>query len=108
MSHKPDVLFKSKDYGISGHNTLELRNLENGEVRLWITDGGKNALICMDRGDLISLAKQLARVAKTAPVEVELFDFTKPIRKKKITTTSESNGVKKKRKTRSDKGVRRA
>jgi hypothetical protein len=41
-----------------------------------------------------------------APEEVESFDFTKPIRKKKVTTTSEANGIKK-RKTRSDKGKKR-
>ncbi len=117
---KEKVLFKSKEYGIGGHNKLELRRMDNGELRLWVRDGDTNALICMDREDLTKLGKTVTKHAKKAPLEVESFDFSKPIRKKKkVTTTSETNGVKgkdssitteipqRKRKQRSDKGVKR-
>ena len=103
----PKVLFESREYGIGGHNKLELRDLDgNGDLRLWIRDGEANSAICMDREDFTTLARVLAKSAKKAPVEVECFDFTKPIPHKRVKTTSASNGVKK-RKTRSDKGVKR-
>lgn len=109
MSDKDKVLFESKEYGIGAHNKIELRVLDNGEPRLWIRDGGVNALISLDKEDATKLAKALAKAAKVAPEKVECFDFTKPINKrKKVKTTSETNGVKKKRKTRSDKGKKRS
>ncbi len=104
MSDKEKVLFESREYGIGGHNKIELRTLDNGEPRLWIRDGEVNALISLNKEDATKLAKALAKAAKVAPEEVEAYDFTKPIRKKKVKTTSEANGIKKKRKTRSDKG----
>lgn len=105
---KEKVLFESKEYGIGGHNKIELRQLENGELRIWIKDGDTNALICIDRGDATSLYTQLKKGAKNAPESVECYDFTKSLRKrKKVKTTSETNGVKKRRKTRSDKGKKR-
>lgn len=104
---KDKVLFESKEYGIGGHNKLELRRMDDGELRLWIRDGETNAAICMGRADLTQLASVLGKSAKKAPVEVQCFDFTKPIHRKKVKTTSETNGVKKKRKTRSDKGKKR-
>jgi len=104
---KDKVLFESKEYGIGGHNKLELRQMDNGELRIWVRDGDTNALICLDRGDATSLYTQLKKGAKSAPESVECFDFTKPIHKRKVKTTSETNGVKKGRKTRSDKGKKR-
>lgn len=104
---KDKVLFESKEYGIGGHNKLELRKLDDGELRLWLRDGETNAAICMDRADLTQLASVLVKSAKKAPAKVQCFDFTKPIHKKKMKTTSETNGVKKKRKPRSDKGKKR-
>lgn len=102
---KDKVLFESKEYGIGGHNKIELRNVD-GEPRIWIRDGDTNAAICLDKADATALAKALAKASKTAPEKVHLFDFTKPIHKKKMKTTSEANGIKK-RKTRSDKGKKR-
>lgn len=110
MSKKDKVLFESKEYGIGGHNKLELRDLDgDGDLRLWIRDGEANSAICMDRADFLAFSKALVKSAKTAPLEVECFDFTKPIphKHKKVNTTSEANGTKKPRKTRSDKGVKR-
>ena len=101
-----EVLFKSKEYGVGGHNKLELRTLDDGGVRLWIHDGDCHALICMDRDDLTEVAKQLRKAAKTAPETIELMDFTQPIKHakvKKLETTS-SVVTKRPRKTRSDKG----
>jgi hypothetical protein len=100
---KKDVLFESKEYGIGGHNKIELRMVD-GEPRIWIRDGDTNAAICLDKADATALAKALAKASKSAPEKAHLFDFTKPIHKRKVKTTSEANGVKKKRKTRSDKG----
>ena len=101
---KDEVLFKSKEYGLGGHNKLELRTLDDGGVRLWIHDGDCHALICMDRTDLIDLTKKLGKVCKLAPEDCKVVDFTKPIKRDKVVMTSEAKGVTKKRKTRSDKG----
>ena len=105
---KDKVLFESKEYGVGGHNKIELRVVDN-EPRIWIRDGELNAIICLDKADATALAKALAKASKKAPEVITPYDFTKPIHKKhkKITTTSEVNGVKKKRKTRSDKGKKR-
>ena len=100
---KDKVLFESKEYGIGGHNKIELRIVEE-EPRIWIRDGEVNAAICLDKADATALAKALTKASKTAPEKAHLFDFTKPIHRKKVKTTSEANGVKKRRKTRSDKG----
>lgn len=105
MRVKDKVLFESKEYGIGGHNKLELRMVED-EPRVWIRDGDTNAAICLDRADVLALGVACRVAGRTAAETVQLYDFTKPIRKKN-TTTSETNGVKKKRKTRSDKGKKR-
>ena len=111
------VLFTSKGYGSRQTNRLELRRMDNGEIRVWIKDGDVNALICMDREDLIGLSSKLKRNMNKAPQEVESFAFpldrlsaegSKAIEEnKKLQTTSEINGVKPKRKERSDKGKKR-
>jgi len=72
---KDIVLFKSKEYAHSGHNFCELRILEDGDLRLWIHDGGTNCLICMDRDDLLELAKQLNKHGSTAPEKHESVDI---------------------------------
>jgi hypothetical protein len=97
---KDKVLFKSKEYGHNGHNYCELRILEDGDVRLWVHDGGTNSLICMDRDELIELAKQLTKHGPTAPEEHKSVDIFR--RNKKEVTQ------KRKRKTRSDKGKPKA
>lgn len=103
---KEKVLFKSKEYGLGGHNKLELRVLGDGGLRLWVQDGETNSLICMDRRDFKQLAEMLAKHARKAPTSVEPYDFTKSLKRKKIKTVSDTNGIRK-RKTRSDKGVKR-
>ena len=103
---KEKVLFKSKEYGLGGHNKLELRVLGDGGLRLWIQDGETNSLICMDRRDFKQLADTMAKHARQAPVSVEPYDFTQSLKRKKVKTVSDTNGIRK-RKTRSDKGVKR-
>ena len=103
---KEKVLFKSKEYGLGGHNKLELRVLGDGGLRIWISDGEANALICMDRRDFKQLADSLTKHHRKAPTDVEPYDFTKSLKRKKIKTTSDTNGIRK-RKTRSDKGTKR-
>lgn len=93
---KDKVLFKSKEYGYNGHNYCELRILEDGDIRLWVHDGGTNSLICLDREDLLKLGKQIVKHGSSAPEEHITIDIFK--RNKKDVT------VKRKRKTRSDKG----
>ena len=97
---KDKVLFKSKEYGHNGHNYCELRILEDGDVRLWVHDGGTNSLICMDRHELIELANQLLKHGPAAPEEHITVDI---FRRNKTEVT-----IKKKRKTRSDKGKPKA
>jgi CRISPR/Cas system Type II protein with McrA/HNH and RuvC-like nuclease domain len=104
---KEKVLFKSKEYGLGGHNKLELRVLGDGGLRLWVQDGETNSLICMDRRDFKQLAELLAKHARQAPTSVEPYDFSKSLKRKKVETVSDTNGLRKKRKTRSDKGVKR-
>ena len=103
---KDKALFESKEYGVGGHNKIELRIVDK-EPRIWIRDGEVNAIICLDKADATALAKALTKASKKAPESITPYDFTKPIRKKKMKTTSETNGVTKKRKTRSDKGKKR-
>lgn len=99
-------LFTSKEYGVGGHNKLQV-DVFGKDVQIWIKDGDVNAIICMDKSDLDGLKKALTKAVKAAPEKVaEGRDYTKPIRKK-VLTTSEENGIKKKRKTRSDKGKKR-
>lgn len=97
---KDKVLFRSKEYGHNGHNYCELRLLEDGDIRLWVHDGGTNSLICLDRNELVELGEQLIKHGPTAPEEhitVDIFRRNKP----EVT-------IKRKRKTRSDKGKTRA
>ena len=96
---KDRVLFKSKEYGYNGHNYCELRILEDGDIRLWVHDGGTNSLICMDRDELVNLGELLIKHGPTAPEEHKTVDIFK--RNKKDTPQ-------KKRKVRSDKGTRRS
>lgn len=100
-------VFKSKEYGIGGHNRLEVRVMEDG-VQLWLQDGECNAIIYMDSEDMISFAKAISKVKDKAPETVEPYDFTTPVHKrKKVVTTSEAKAPKKARKPRSDKGKKR-
>lgn len=93
MRKKDKPLFESKEYGIGGHNKIELRLLEDGEPRLWIRDGETNAAICLDKADATALAKSLAKASKGAPEEVQCYDFTKPI-KKRTKRTKVTKGTK--------------
>lgn len=97
---KDKVLFRSKEYGHNGHNYCELRRLDDGDIRLWVHDGGTNSLICMDRDELIELANQLLKHGDAAPEEHISVDIFRR-NKKEIQP-------KRKRKTRSDKGKTRA
>ena len=97
-----EVIFESKEYGLGGHNKLELRVLDGGDgLRIWVKDGDVNALITMDRRDFTAFAEALTANVGKARVHEEPFDFTKPI-PHKVT-----KHLKKVRKTRSDKGVSR-
>jgi hypothetical protein len=102
-------VFKSKEYGIGGHNKLEVRVMEDG-VQLWLQDGECNAIVYLDREDFAAFAKVVNKVKDQAPETIEPYDFSTPVHKrKKIVTTSEANetnGVSK-RKPRSDKGKKR-
>ena len=98
-------VFKSKEYGIGGHNKLEVHVMDDG-VQIWIQDGECNAIIYMDSEDMLSFAKAINKHKGSAPESIEPYDFTTPVHKrKKVTTTSE---VKKRRKTRSDKGKKKS
>lgn len=101
--------FKSKEYGIGGHNKLEVRVMEDG-VQIWLQDGDCNAIVYLDLEDMTEFAKVINKVKGNAPEAIEPYDFTTPVHKrKKIVTTSESKSVvvKKARKPRSDKGKKR-
>jgi hypothetical protein len=94
---KDKVLFRSREYGHKGHNYCELRVLDDGDIRLWVHDGGTNSLICMDRSDIIMLGELLIKHGGTALEEHESVDIlmrNRPLAPKK-----------RKRKTRSDKGI---
>lgn len=96
---KDKVLFRSREYGYNGHNYCELRMLDNGELRLWVHDGGTNSLICLDRAELLTLGKMLKKHGGTAPEVQETTD----IFKRNLRATP----IKRKRKPRSDKGKTR-
>jgi hypothetical protein len=98
---KDRVLFKSKEYGHNGHNYCELRVLDDGELRLWVHDGGTNSLICMDSDDLVGLAEQLAKHGPTSTAQHESVDIFLRNRK------NDPPKPRKKRKPRADKGVKR-
>jgi hypothetical protein len=102
------MLFQSKDYGVGDKNQLDVRVMGR-DVQLWIKDGDRNAIICMDKEDWEKFHKAAAKAAKVAPETVaRARDYT-PSPQKKVSTTSEENGiVKKQRKPRSDKGKKRA
>lgn len=103
-------VFKSKEYGLGGHNKLEVRVMEEG-VQIWLQDGECNAVVYLDLEDMTEFAKVINKVKGNAPESIELYDFTIPVHKrKKIVTTSESKSVvvKKERKPRSDKGKKRS
>lgn len=102
MKKDKAVLFKSKEYGVGGHNKLELSlHGSNDGLRIWIKDGDVNALITMDRRDFRLFAEALTANVGKARVHEEPFDFTKPI------SHTPSKHSKKVRKPRSDKGVKR-
>ena len=93
---KDKVLFRSREYGYNGHNYCELRMLDDGDIRLWVHDGGTNSLICLDRLELLELSEQLRKHGGTAPRTHETTDIFMRNRK--------STPIKRKRKPRSDKG----
>jgi hypothetical protein len=93
------VLFKSKEYGYKGHNYCELRVMDDGDIRLWVHDGGTNSLICLDRDDLLALGKQIKKHGGIAPEKHETVDILMRNRK--------HEPPKRKRKPRSDKGKTR-
>ena len=98
-------VFKSKEYGIGGHNKLEVRVMEDG-VQIWLQDGECNAIVYMDKEDMKAFARVVNKVKDQAPETIEAYDFTTPVHKrKKVETTS---APKKVRKTRSDKGKKKA
>lgn len=102
---KPE--FESKEYGIGGHNKLDVRVMGD-DVQIWIKDGDINAIICMDREDLTKLGKTITKLAKVAPESIdEGRDYNRPTRKRKVKLSSDTVEPKKKRKTRSDKGKTR-
>ncbi len=101
MKKDKSVLFKSKEYGLGGHNKLELRLLGNDGLRIWVKDGDVNALITMDRRDFESFAEVLTANTGKARAHEKPFDFTKPVAHKS------SGSSKKVRKSRSDKGLKR-
>lgn len=94
-----DILFQSKDYGVGGHNKMDVR-IMGEDVQIWIKDGDRNAIICMDSEDLAALKKALTKAVKHAPEEIENGrDYTQPTRKKNKLDTK-SKKVTKKAKTR--------
>ena len=100
-------VFKSKEYGIGGHNRLEVRVMEDG-VQIWLQDGDCNAIVYLDLEDMTEFAKVINKVKGNAPEAIEPYDFTTPVHKrKKVVTTSEAAAPKKARKPRSDKGKKR-
>lgn len=83
-----DILFQSKEYGVGGHNQLDVR-IMGDDVQFWLRDGDRNAVICMDKGDLTALKKALTKAIKHAPENIEPGrDYTQPTRKKKVETTT--------------------
>jgi hypothetical protein len=101
-------VFESKEYGIGGHNKLEIRIFPEEGVQIWLRDGECNAIVFLDREDMTKLAKVVNKVKDQALEEIEPYDFSVPVHKrKKIVTTSESKAPKKARKPRSDKGKKK-
>lgn len=104
------MLFQSKDYGVGDKNQLDVRVMGR-DVQLWVKDGDRNAVICMDKEDWEKFHKAASKAVKVAPETVgRARDYTAPTStRNKVSTTSEENGiVKKQRKPRSDKGKKRA
>lgn len=98
---KDRVLFKSKEYGHNGHNYCELRAMSDGDIRLWVHDGGTNSLVCLDREDLLQLGEQITKHGSSTHETHETVDIAKRNLSEVVTKT-------KPRKPRSDKGVKRA
>jgi hypothetical protein len=93
-------VFESKEYGVGGHNKLAVHVFEDG-VQIWLQDGECNAIVYMDREDMVAFAKAINKVKNEAPEEIEPYDFTKPVHKrKKIKTKSQEITAKRKRKPR--------
>jgi hypothetical protein len=98
-------VFQSKEYGIGGHNKLEVRVMDDG-VQLWLQDGECNAIVYLDREDMTTFAKIINKVKNQAPESIEAYDFSTPVHKRrKVETTS---APKKTRKPRADKGKKRS
>jgi len=101
-------VFKSKEYGIGGHNKLEVRVMDDG-VQIWLQDGECNAIIYMDSEDMQSFAKAINKHKGSAPESIEPYDFTVPVHKrKKVAMKSAIIEPKKPRKPRSDKGKKKS
>lgn len=83
MTNDMKPVFESKEYGIGGHNKLEVRVFEGDGIQFWLRDGDTNAVVHMDKEDVIKLIKALNKVKDQAPDEIEQYDFTVPIHKRK-------------------------
>jgi hypothetical protein len=99
--------FKSKEYGIGGHNKLEVRVMEDG-VQIWLQDGECNAIVYMDKDDMLMFAKVINKVKQHAPDKIEAYDFTTPVHKRVVKATAVTTEAKKPRKQRSDKGKKKS